>query len=215
MTTEPGPPAAPTPAPVGADRGEVEATISITVRGQTIALTTRTVGGDELIERIAGGEAGTQVLWRTAADAFTDAARDIHAYCTAAGLDPVPTGQQVRGWPDRSMLEAAWGIIANADWDAPGNSPGWAEAAAAWRDAYHRHLDRWMSARTGLPFAWRWSEDGQPNSLDDHIFQALAAASMSWSDVEAAGIFNDTRVAEIGAALRDAILELQAANSRP
>jgi hypothetical protein len=40
------------------------------------------------------------------------------------------------------MLEAAWGIIANAwfgNWAEA--SPEWREAAARWRDAYHRHLD--------------------------------------------------------------------------
>jgi hypothetical protein len=46
-------------------------------------------------------------------------------------------------WPDDHMLEAAWGIIANAqggDWGKA--SPEWREAATRWRDAYHRHLDR-------------------------------------------------------------------------
>jgi hypothetical protein len=45
-------------------------------------------------------------------------------------------------WPDDHMLEAAWGIIANAwggDWLKA--SPEWREAAIRWRDAYHRHLD--------------------------------------------------------------------------
>lgn len=44
-------------------------------------------------------------------------------------------------WPDDSMLEAAWGIIANAfhgNWDEA--SPEWREAAENWRDAYHRTL---------------------------------------------------------------------------
>lgn len=45
-------------------------------------------------------------------------------------------------WPDDSMLEAAWGIIANAwhgDWQQA--SPEWREAAENWRDAYHHVLD--------------------------------------------------------------------------
>ena len=40
-------------------------------------------------------------------------------------------------WPDGSMLEAAWGIIANAhggDWDIA--SPEWKKAAEKWRDTY-------------------------------------------------------------------------------
>jgi hypothetical protein len=40
------------------------------------------------------------------------------------------------------MIESAWGIIANAgggDWSK--ESIEWQEAAAAWRDRFHRHLD--------------------------------------------------------------------------
>jgi hypothetical protein len=46
-------------------------------------------------------------------------------------------------WPDNEMLEAAWGIIANAhggNWDEA--SDEWKEAAENWRDAYHRYLDK-------------------------------------------------------------------------
>jgi hypothetical protein len=46
-------------------------------------------------------------------------------------------------WPDDSMLEAAWGLIANAnegDWDKA--LPEWREAAVRWRAAYHRTLER-------------------------------------------------------------------------
>jgi hypothetical protein len=42
-------------------------------------------------------------------------------------------------WPEASMLEAAWGIIANAgggNWDT--QTPEWQEAAKKWREAYHR-----------------------------------------------------------------------------
>lgn len=45
-------------------------------------------------------------------------------------------------WPSRSMLEAAWGIIANAwggNWALA--SDEWREAAARWRDEYHDVLD--------------------------------------------------------------------------
>ena len=40
------------------------------------------------------------------------------------------------------LLEAAWGIIANAgggNWE--NETLEWQEAAARWRDAYHRWLD--------------------------------------------------------------------------
>lgn len=52
------------------------------------------------------------------------------------------------GWPDSSMLEAAWGIIANAggsNWEL--ETSDWQEAAARWRDAYHRSLDADPSAQ--------------------------------------------------------------------
>jgi HPt (histidine-containing phosphotransfer) domain-containing protein len=44
------------------------------------------------------------------------------------------------------MLEAAWGLIANAGWNAgtgdvdQAKSPGWHEAAVRWRDGYHALL---------------------------------------------------------------------------
>lgn len=42
-------------------------------------------------------------------------------------------------WPERDMLEAAWGIIANVDvGDWARQRPEWQRAAARWRDAYHR-----------------------------------------------------------------------------
>lgn len=53
-------------------------------------------------------------------------------------------------WPDANMLEAAWGIIANAfegDWEsAPEN---WRLAAEQWRDAYHRTLSENGSQEAG------------------------------------------------------------------
>ena len=51
--------------------------------------------------------------------------------------------QVVPDWPDSSMLEAAWGIIANAgggNWSK--ETPDWQKAAARWRDAYHRTLSK-------------------------------------------------------------------------
>ena len=52
-------------------------------------------------------------------------------------------------WPDRDMLGAAWGIIANA---GGGNwlleSEEWRDAATRWRDAYHRILDTEQAAPT-------------------------------------------------------------------
>lgn len=55
----------------------------------------------------------------------------------------VPPASSQEGWPDNSMLEAAWGIIANAygaRWEDA--SDEWRGAAERWRDAYHRVLDR-------------------------------------------------------------------------
>ena len=48
---------------------------------------------------------------------------------------------------EAELLELAWGIIANAGWDASTGTvdepkgEGWYEAAIRWRDAYHRWLD--------------------------------------------------------------------------
>lgn len=44
-------------------------------------------------------------------------------------------------WPANNMLEAAWGLIANAhhgDWDL--ESDEWQKAARDWRDAYHAQI---------------------------------------------------------------------------
>lgn len=52
-----------------------------------------------------------------------------------------PKSEPEPGWPDEHMLEAAWGLIANASggsWDEA--SPKWREAAKRWRDAYHDGL---------------------------------------------------------------------------
>ena len=49
--------------------------------------------------------------------------------------------------PGSVLIETAWGLIANAGWDASsGNvelpkTPGWHEAAIRWREDYHHWLD--------------------------------------------------------------------------
>jgi hypothetical protein len=52
------------------------------------------------------------------------------------------------GWPENNMLEAAWGLLANAwegDWSqAPKD---WQKAVRRWRDAYHAQLDQtWLGS---------------------------------------------------------------------
>lgn len=55
------------------------------------------------------------------------------------GTRYVPAVDASPAWPDRDMLEAAWGIIANVDvGDWSRQRPEWQRAAAVWRDAYHR-----------------------------------------------------------------------------
>ena len=42
------------------------------------------------------------------------------------------------GWNyPQDLLEAAWGLLANADWD---RDPEWTAAVERWRDAYHETL---------------------------------------------------------------------------
>ena len=43
--------------------------------------------------------------------------------------------------PHMDLLDAAWGVIANAGWDDCAKTTGWQEAAVRWRDDYHRWLD--------------------------------------------------------------------------
>jgi hypothetical protein len=38
--------------------------------------------------------------------------------------------------PVMSLLESAWGVIANAGWNGGAKSPGWQDAAVAWRDRF-------------------------------------------------------------------------------
>lgn len=72
------------------------------------------------------------------------------------------------------LLEAAWGLVANAGWDAHDGStdldksPGWHEAALRWRQDYFRWLQhetrwsrRWRVVRRRVVLAWfgRWSHE--------------------------------------------------------
>jgi hypothetical protein len=43
--------------------------------------------------------------------------------------------------PHIALLEAAWGVIANAGWNGDAKHPEWQEAAERWRGDYHRWLD--------------------------------------------------------------------------
>lgn len=43
---------------------------------------------------------------------------------------------------EAELLEAAWGVIANAGWDGFAKTDGWQAAAERWRDDYHRWLDK-------------------------------------------------------------------------
>ena len=52
---------------------------------------------------------------------------------------------------EADLLEMAWGIIANAGWDASSGdvslakTTGWHEAAVRWRDDYHA----WLKGQAG------------------------------------------------------------------
>ena len=55
---------------------------------------------------------------------------------------PTETVQaNVPGWPDRDMVEAAMGIIANVDHGEWNQREEWLNAAKAWMEAYHRHIE--------------------------------------------------------------------------
>lgn len=49
------------------------------------------------------------------------------------------------------LLEAAWGVIANAGgWPNTAEpSPGWLDAAIRWRERYHAGLDSYLAERKG------------------------------------------------------------------
>jgi hypothetical protein len=50
-------------------------------------------------------------------------------------------------WPgpnEPDLLEAAWGVIANAGWNDDAKTTGWQEAAERWRDSYHE----WLAQRS-------------------------------------------------------------------
>ena len=49
---------------------------------------------------------------------------------------------------EADLLEAAWGVIANAgggDWKT--QTPAWQEAAKDWRAEFHKWLDRHLAQR--------------------------------------------------------------------
>ena len=76
------------------------------------------------------------------ADEVLEAARPHLAAATQA--DIMGAAREARldereRWAD--LLEAAWGVIANAGWNDDAKSPGWQEAAEHWRDRYHAYLD--------------------------------------------------------------------------
>lgn len=51
----------------------------------------------------------------------------------------------MKQYSKNDLLEAAWGLIANAyggDWDLASPASGWKEAAERWRDQYHKTLPR-------------------------------------------------------------------------
>lgn len=56
------------------------------------------------------------------------------------GLASVPPADML------DLLESGWGVIANAGWDDLARTPGWQEAAEAWRDRYHALLQRATAA---------------------------------------------------------------------
>lgn len=66
---------------------------------------------------------------------FTRAEWDAH-------LDSIRREERQRA---AALLETAWGVIANAGWDAndrevAGRAGGWHDAAVRWRDKYHEWL---------------------------------------------------------------------------
>lgn len=63
------------------------------------------------------------------------------------------------------LLEAAWGLIANAqggNWDHPDTAQGWKGAAERWRDKYHAQLGS-KSDEPEEPIGVR--EDGKPRMI--------------------------------------------------
>jgi len=73
---------------------------------------------------------------------FTHASSDFEdvSYCVY-DVDVVEVADRVEAPLESNLLEAAWGIIANAhegDWDRA--TCQWREAATRWRDEYHKTL---------------------------------------------------------------------------
>lgn len=78
---------------------------------------------------------------------------------------------EVVNWPSDHMLEAAWGIIANAsngDWTTQNHA--WRVAAIRWRDAYMKRLDAGMIDDAILEF------NGHTNNRVGSFIGALTAS---------------------------------------
>ena len=120
--------------------------------------------------------------------------------------DAAPQDDPLPGDPAMDLLEAAWGIIANAGWDGCAKTPGWQEAAILWRDRYHVVLRAFCEGRTPDPLA-EDSADSLP-LLREAVFQALGEASMCWENPHAGGVFESERAERIGNELLARIRQL-------
>lgn len=69
------------------------------------------------------------------------------------------------GWPDKHMLEAAMGLLANAK--AFDDNSGWDQARTEWMYAYHRQLKREHSGPLHQirMAGHRWAAAGGPQAL--------------------------------------------------
>ena len=86
--------------------------------------------------------------------------------------------------PHASLLEAAWGVIANAGWDDCAKTTGWQEAAGRWRDGYHRWLD--LHLRPGGYQTWEELASGLVRERDA-IFAEVTALRSALRDAAEAG----------------------------
>lgn len=64
------------------------------------------------------------------------------------------------GWPDKHMLEAAMGLLANAR--AFDDNTGWDQARREWMDAYHRQQQSAGVRGTARAVLERWVTAGGP-----------------------------------------------------
>ena len=108
-------------------------------------------GGEPHIEWMTPDEAKTAVTWFKITPEVVSMEQPHAPVGDGCGPDQAlvsPGGQTT----EASLLEFAWGLIANAGWNAgsgdvnEAKSPGWHEAAIRWRDEYHQWL---RSKRTG------------------------------------------------------------------